>query len=161
MIEDQNRWLRGCGVTILKETQNLTGHSTEQPTLVDSTLSRVFGLGNLQKSFPISTMLWFCDSISDKVWSYLWRNLTQYLISTYISFLETNDFCILAFLYFIILLDILYWLTVSCWIKTHKPSILNVYQERRKYFKSLNMRLFLFMRMNSILHTLFLQITSW
>lgn len=57
VIEDQNRWLRGCGVTILKETQNLTGHSTEQPTLVDSTLSRVFGLGNLQKSFPISTML--------------------------------------------------------------------------------------------------------
>ncbi|XP_069640242.1 fibrous sheath-interacting protein 1 isoform X4 [Haliaeetus albicilla] len=57
VIEDQNRWLRGCGVAILKETQNLTGHSPEQPTLVDSTLSRVFGLGNLQKSFPISTML--------------------------------------------------------------------------------------------------------
>ncbi|KAK4829989.1 hypothetical protein QYF61_008159, partial [Mycteria americana] len=44
---------RGCGVSILGHTQNLTG----QPTLVDPALSRKVELDNLLRSLPSSTMM--------------------------------------------------------------------------------------------------------
>lgn len=47
---------RGCGVSVLGESQNMCGHNLGQPTLVDSALSRGFDLDDLQSSLPTSTI---------------------------------------------------------------------------------------------------------
>lgn len=44
---------RGCEVSILGRIQNLCGHSSEQPALVNTVLSKRIGLGNLPVSLPI------------------------------------------------------------------------------------------------------------
>lgn len=94
------------------KSQNLNGHSPEQHTLVDSALSRIFGL-SLHRSLPTSTMLWVCDSISDKTCLYLKKNLTKDLISTYINSFETNDFGISLFFNTFLLF---YWTLVDCFM---------------------------------------------
>lgn len=45
---------RGCGFPIPGDIQNPTGHSPEQPALVDPAFSREFGLDDLQRSLLTS-----------------------------------------------------------------------------------------------------------
>lgn len=56
---------RGCGVSILGDTQIPTGHCPEQAAVVDSALGTEWlGLDNLQQSLPASAILCFCFKLS-------------------------------------------------------------------------------------------------
>ena len=57
---------RGCGVSVLGDIKNPTGHGPGQPAVVDTTLSRRAGLDLLQRYLPISTPLSFCELCSGK-----------------------------------------------------------------------------------------------
>ena len=48
---------RGCGVSILGDTQKPTGDGPKQLGLGDPTLSKGVGLDSLQRSLPTSTLL--------------------------------------------------------------------------------------------------------
>lgn len=50
---------RGCAVSVLRDTQNLTGHDSEQPALDDPALSRGVELDELQECLPASPILSF------------------------------------------------------------------------------------------------------
>ena len=54
----------GCGASILRDVQNLTGQSPKQPALGDPSLSRWVGPDSLQRCLPTSTILWFCEKLS-------------------------------------------------------------------------------------------------
>lgn len=63
---------RSCGVSIPGDIQNLSGHGPGQPALGAPALSKVLGIGDVQRCFPTSTILWLCDKqcgiIGDTVW---------------------------------------------------------------------------------------------
>lgn len=56
VLKPGNRSWRGYVVSVLRDTQNLTGQSLEQPVLTDRDLSREVGPASLQRSLPDSTI---------------------------------------------------------------------------------------------------------
>lgn len=54
---------RSCGVSILRDTQILTGHGPELPAVVELALNKEVGLGNFFGYFLTSAILWFTDSV--------------------------------------------------------------------------------------------------
>lgn len=61
-----------CGVSIAGDRQNLSGHGPGHPALAAPALSKVVGIGGLQRCLPTSIILWLCDKqcriIGDTVW---------------------------------------------------------------------------------------------
>lgn len=54
---------RYCGVAILGDSENLTGHIPEQAAPGDTALSNGVGLDDLQRSLLISAIQWFWESV--------------------------------------------------------------------------------------------------
>lgn len=63
VVKPGNGSWRGCGVSVLKDTQNLTRRGLEQPVLVDPTLSREVGL---DKSPEISSCFNYSMTLMSK-----------------------------------------------------------------------------------------------
>ena len=55
-------WPEGYRVSFSGDTQNPPGQGPVQPALGEPALVRVVGLDDPQRSLPIPTILWFCDS---------------------------------------------------------------------------------------------------
>ena len=60
--------LRGCGVSVLEDTQNLTGHGSEQPALADPAWAGGVRLDGLKRSVPSnhSHYVWLC--VKEEKW---------------------------------------------------------------------------------------------
>lgn len=65
-------WNRDGTVSILAGIQNPTGQSPGQAAVAETALSRWVGLDHLWRSFPNSTITWFCEWLQPFLTFFLW-----------------------------------------------------------------------------------------
>lgn len=82
--------LSACWVSVAVDSERLTGHGPEQPTIVYPSLNGRVGLDELQRSIPTSMILWL-------YWLHAYHSSFTYLNNTMTCRPSHSSFCLMIF----------------------------------------------------------------